>query len=105
MMDAPQGYHQILLHLEKRPDASFITSSGTYCYMVMLFALKNAGATYQRIVDHMFRNQLGRNMEVFVDDMLVKSREENWHVEDQKETLTTVRKYGMKLNHAKCSSV
>lgn len=57
MMDASQGYHQILLHPEDRPCVSFITSSGTY-YTVMPFGLKNAGAIYQRMVDQMCKQQL-----------------------------------------------
>lgn len=57
MMDVSQGYHQILLHVEDKSDVSFITSSGTYCYTVMPFGLKNAGATYQKMVDHMFKTR------------------------------------------------
>ncbi|KAI3451561.1 hypothetical protein Pfo_008226 [Paulownia fortunei] len=70
MMDASQGYHQIMLTPEDHKKISFITSTGTYCYVVMPFGLKNAGATYQRLVDRMFKEQLGQNMEVYVDDML-----------------------------------
>ncbi|KAL0331411.1 UNVERIFIED_CONTAM: Retrovirus-related Pol polyprotein from transposon [Sesamum angustifolium] len=64
MMDASQGYHQIMLAPENYKRVSFITSYGTFCYVAMLFRLKNAGATYQRLVDKIFRPQLGRNMEV-----------------------------------------
>ncbi|KAL0404384.1 UNVERIFIED_CONTAM: Retrovirus-related Pol polyprotein from transposon [Sesamum radiatum] len=74
MMDASQGNHQIMLAPEDRKKVSFITSEGTFCYVAMLFGLKNAGATYQRLVDKIFRPQIGRNMEVYVDDMLVKSK-------------------------------
>ncbi|XP_012850831.1 PREDICTED: uncharacterized protein LOC105970542 [Erythranthe guttata] len=70
MMDASQGYHHIPLDQEDHAKVSFITSTGTYCYTVMPFGLKNAGATYQRLVDRMFRTKLGRNMEIYVDDML-----------------------------------
>lgn len=73
MMDASQGYHQILLDREDQDKVSFITSSGTYCYRVMPFGLKNAGATYQRPVDKMFHGQIGSNLEIYVDDTLVKS--------------------------------
>ncbi|CAA0832670.1 Unknown protein, partial [Striga hermonthica] len=103
LMDASQGYHQIPLAREDRKRVSFVTSRGTYCYVVMPFGLKNAGATYQRLVDKIFKEQLGRNMEVHVDDMLVKSKEELDHVRDLKETFLTLRRYGMKLNPAKCS--
>ena len=68
----------------------------------MPFGLKNAGATYQRLVNKMFSRQIGRNMEVYVDDMLVKSREELTHLDDLKETFATLKQYQMKLNPAKC---
>ncbi|KAL0394742.1 UNVERIFIED_CONTAM: Pro-Pol polyprotein [Sesamum latifolium] len=70
MMDVSQGYHQIMLAPEDRKKVSFITSTGTFCYVAMPFGLKNAGATYQRLVDKIFRPQIGRNVEVYVDDML-----------------------------------
>ena len=65
--------------------------------------LKNAGATYQRLVNHMFRPQIGQNVEVYVDDMLVKSHDERKHVDDLEETLDTLRQYNMKLNPNKCA--
>ena len=68
----------------------------------MPFGLKNAGATYQRLVNQMFSKQIGRNMEVYVDDMLVKSRKAELHLDDLKETFDTLRKYQMRLNLAKC---
>ena len=68
----------------------------------MPFGLKNAGTTYQRLVNKMFSRQIGRNMEVYVDDMLVKSREELTHLDDLKETFATLKQYQMKLNPAKC---
>ena len=65
---------------------SFITSQGLFCYMVMPFGLKNVGATYQRLVNHMFRPQIGRNVEVYVDNMLVKSVDKEKYLEDLQET-------------------
>ena len=59
----------------------------------MPFGPKNTGATYQRLVNKMFDKQIGRNMEVYVDDMLIKSKEEDTHLDDLKETFTTLRKY------------
>ncbi|XP_012833996.1 PREDICTED: uncharacterized protein LOC105954857 [Erythranthe guttata] len=103
MMDASQGYHQIPLEERDQPAVSFITATGTYCYVVMPFGLKNAGATYQRLMDRMFRAQLGRNIEVYVDDMLVKSKKCSTHLADLAETFATLRLYGMKLNPAKCA--
>ena len=68
----------------------------------MPFGLKNARATYQRLVNCMFSYQIGRNVEVFVDDMLVKSKDEANHLDNLKETFSTLCKYNMKLNPAKC---
>ncbi|KAL0304719.1 UNVERIFIED_CONTAM: Polyprotein P3 [Sesamum angustifolium] len=75
MMDASQRYHQIMLTLEDHKRVSFLTSADTFCYVVMPFGLKNVGATYQRLVDKIFRPQIGRNVEVYAVDMLVKSKE------------------------------
>ena len=69
----------------------------------MSFGLKNARATYQRLVNHMFRPQIGRNIEVYVDDMLVKSLDEGKHLDDLQETFNTLRRYNMKLNPNKCA--
>ncbi|XP_030946064.1 uncharacterized protein LOC115970597 [Quercus lobata] len=82
---------------------SFVTSQDLFCYKVMPFGLKNAGATYQRLVNHMFRPQIGRNVEVYVDDMLVKSQDEGRHLDDLQETFDTLRQYHMKLNPSKCA--
>ncbi|KAL0410820.1 UNVERIFIED_CONTAM: hypothetical protein Slati_3671700 [Sesamum latifolium] len=103
MMDAPQGYHQIMLAPEDHKRVSFITSAGIFCYVAMPFGLKNVGATYQRLVDKIFRPQIGRNVEVYVDDMLVKSKEARDHVADLEETLSVLRKYKLKLNPGKCA--
>ena len=69
----------------------------------MSFGLKNARATYQRLVNKMFSKQIGRNMEVYVDDMLVKSTEELTHLDDLKKTFVTLRQYQMKSNPSKCA--
>ena len=90
-MDAFSGYNQIRMAEEDQKKTSFIISQGLYCYKVMPFGLKNARATYQRLVNKMFSKQIGRNMEIYVDDMLVKSKEELVHLDDLKETFTTLR--------------
>ena len=82
---------------------SFITRQGLFCYKIMPFGLKNAGATYQRLVNYMFRPQIGQNVEVYVDDMLVKSLDEKKHLEDLQETFDTLRRYNTKLNPSKCT--
>ncbi|XP_012858055.1 PREDICTED: uncharacterized protein LOC105977295 [Erythranthe guttata] len=102
-LDAYQGYNQILLAPEDQERASFITDQGIYCYQVMPFGLKNAGATYQRLVNKMFADQIGKNMEVYIDDMLVKSVKVSDHLTDLDQCFATLRKYKMKLNPLKCS--
>ena len=102
-MDAFSGYNQILMNETDQQHTSFITDRGLYCYKVMPFGLKNAGATYQRLVNAMFQNQVGRNVEVYVDDMLVKSKQASDHLMDLRETFSALRKYGMKLNPEKCA--
>ena len=102
-MDAFSGYNQIKMDEADQEKTSFITSQSLFCYKVMPFGLKNAGATYQRLVNHMFRPQIGRNVEVYVDDMLVKSVDEGSHLDDLQETFKTLRRYKMKLNPSKCA--
>ena len=87
---------------ENQEKTSFITSQGLYCDKVMPYGLKNARATYQRLVNKMFSKQIGRNMEVYVDDMLVKSKEELTHLDDLNETFATLKKHQMRLNPSKC---
>ena len=67
----------------------------------MSFGFKNVGATYQRLMKKMFAHQIGRNVQVYVDDMLVKSQREKDHLDDLKETFDTLRFYNMKLNLSK----
>ena len=88
---------------EDQEKTTFIPSQSLFCYKVMSFGLKNAGATYQRLVNHMFRPQIGRNVEVYVDDMLVKSLNEKKHLDDLQETFNALRCYNMTLNPSKCA--
>ncbi|URD77573.1 Retrotransposon protein [Musa troglodytarum] len=101
-MDAFSDYNQIRMAPEDQEHTAFLTNLGTYFYKVMPFGLKNAGATCQRTVSKMFAHQIGRNMEVYVDDMIVKSRTGSAHLTDLVETFATLRRYGMRLNPAKC---
>nr|GEW82555.1 reverse transcriptase domain-containing protein [Tanacetum cinerariifolium] len=82
---------------------AFHTGQGVYCYTKMPFGLKNAGATYQRLMDKAFESQMGRNIEVYVDDLVIKSHTEAEMVRDIEETFQTLRKINMKLNPKKCS--
>ena len=97
-------YHQIPMHLPDVEKTAFITPNGLYCYNVMPFGLKNAGATYQRLVTKIFRPLIGKTMEVYMDDMLVKSKEHPDHAKHLHETFELLRTNGMKLNPLKCAS-
>ena len=81
-MDVFFGYNQIKMDETDQENTSFTTSQGLFCYKVMPFGLKNTGATYQRLVNDMFRPQIGWNVEVYMDDMLVKSQDEGKHLDD-----------------------
>ena len=101
-MDAFSGYNQIKMKEVDQEKTSFVTSQGPFCYKVMPFRLKNAGATYQRLMNKMFMHQIGRNVQVYVDDMLVKSLRKDDHLDDLRETFDTLRSYNMKQNPNKC---
>ena len=81
-LDAFQGYHQMLLALGDQEKTSFVMPTGNYHYKVMPFGLKNAGSTYQRMITRMFEPQLGKNIEVYIDDIVVKSKVESKHIND-----------------------
>ena len=101
-MDAFSGYNQIMMNPDHREKTAFNTDRGTYCYKVMPFGLKNAGATYQRLVNQMFSEQLGKKMEVYIDDMLVKSFRARDHVSHLEEFFAQLNSHNMKLNPSKC---
>ncbi|KAI9174582.1 hypothetical protein LWI28_019545 [Acer negundo] len=102
-MDVYSGYNQILMHPDDQEKTAFVTERGTFCYKVMHFGLKNARATYQRLVNKMFADMLGMTIEVYIDDLLVKSLMAQQHIEDLRQSFDIIDKYGMKLNPAKCS--
>ena len=90
-LDDFSGYHQIAMHSPDVEKTLFITPHSLFCYNVMMFGLKNARATYQRLVTKMFRPLLGKTMEVYIDDMLVKSKECPHHAKHLKETFELLR--------------
>ena len=102
-MDAFSGYNQISMDPNDQEKTSFVTGQGTYCYPVMPFGLKNAGATYQRLVNKMFHKQIGASMEVYTYDMLVKSVEAKLHITHLAEAFQVLKSNNMKLNPAKCA--
>ena len=82
---------------------SFITNCGLYYYKAMLFGLKNEGATYQRLVNTMFKDLISKTMEVYVDNMLVNSKVAKDHMTHLGEMFSMLRRYRMKLNLLKCA--
>ncbi|GJU95076.1 reverse transcriptase domain-containing protein [Tanacetum coccineum] len=102
-LDAYKGYHQIQMAKEDEEKTAFITSQGIFCYTKMPFGLRNVRATYQRLVDKAFHKQIGRNLKVYVDDLVIKSRTEDEIVRDIEETFKTLREINMKLNPKKCT--
>ena len=101
-LDAFSRYHQISMHWSYVEKTAFITPHGLYCYDVMPFSLKNAGATYQRLVTKIFRLLLGNTMEAYIDNMLVKSKERFDHTMHLQEAFELLPRYGRKLNPLKC---
>ena len=102
-MDSLSGYNQIWMGKSDQEKTSLVTSQGLFCYKVMSFGLKKAGVTYQRLMNKMFANQIRRNVPIYVGNMLVKSRREDDHLKDLKETFNTLCSYNMKLNSSKCA--
>ena len=102
-LDAFLGYHQIPMHPSDVEKTAFITPHVLFCYNVISFGLKNVGAMYQRLVTNMFRPLLGKTMEVYINDMLVKSKECLDHAGHLQEAFELLRAYGMKLNPSKCA--
>ena len=101
-MDAFSENNQIKLDEADHEKTSFVISQGLFCYKVMPLGLKNTAATYQRLVNKMFVQQIGRNIEVYVDDMLVKFTNEDCHLDELQETFETLCLYNTKLNPNKC---
>ena len=102
-LDAFQGYHQIPLALDDQEKTAFVTPVGNYHYKVMPFSLKNAWSTYQRMMTKMFEPQLGKKVEVYIDDMVVKSKLVSEHVMDLTSIFEILREHKLRLNASKCS--
>ena len=91
------------MSLTDEEKTAFITPYGLYCYKVMPFGLKNAGATYQRLMTKIFKPLVGRTVEVYIDDIVVKIKTRKEHVLHLQEVFHLLRKYDMKLNPSKCA--
>jgi hypothetical protein len=101
-LDAYSGYHQISLVIDDEEKTTFITSFGIFCYTKMAFGPKNGGAIYQKCVHTVLENQIGRNVEAYIDDIVVKLKKRGDLLDDLKETFHNLRKYKMMLNPKKC---
>ncbi|GKV02675.1 hypothetical protein SLEP1_g15073 [Rubroshorea leprosula] len=102
-LDASSGYHQVQLLLDDQEKTTFYAGDAIYCYVMMPFGLKNVGATYQKLVRIIFKLQIGRNIEVYVDDMIVTSVRAEDHIDGLDETFQNLHRAQMKLNPLKCT--
>jgi hypothetical protein len=101
-LDAYSGYHQIKMKESDQLVTSFITPFGMYCYVTMSFGLRNADATYQQCMQHVFGDHIGRTIEAYVDDIVVKIMKADDLVNDLRITFGCLRANGVKLNPEKC---
>ena len=100
-MDGFFGYNQIRMAPRDEEFTAFRTPKGIYCYKVMLFGLKNAGATYQRAMQRIFDDILHKNVETYVDDLVVKSKKRIEHIQDLHQVFDRLRRYQLKMNPLK----
>jgi hypothetical protein len=92
-LDCYSGYHQIALNPDDEDKTTFKMPHDIYCYKVMTFGLKNAGATYEKAIQKCLKSQIGRNDEAYVDDVVVKTTEEKQLIADLAETFTNLREF------------
>jgi hypothetical protein len=102
-LDAYSGYNQIKLKKEDEEKTAFITPYGVFCYQVMPFGLKNVGATYQWMMQNCLGSQIGRNIQVYIDDVVITIRKEESLISDLAATFDNLNRYKLKLNPTKCS--
>jgi hypothetical protein len=102
LLDCFSGYHQCWMAKEDEEKTSFITPFGTFCFVRMPEGLKNAGSTFTRMTGTVFKPQIGKNIQAYVDDLIVKSSSRANHVSDLAETFANMRWAGLKLNPEKC---
>jgi hypothetical protein len=101
-LDCYSGYHQITLKEEDQIKRAFITLFGAYAYTTISFGMKNAGATYQWAIQLYLADQLHRNVEAYVDDVVIKTRAHDEFIPDLEETFNSLCKFRWKLNPTKC---
>jgi hypothetical protein len=103
-LDCYSGYHQIAIKEKDKEKTAFITPFGAYCYTTMLFGLKNAGATYKRAIQTYFKRQLNKNVEAYVDYVVVKTRNSSTLIDDLEETFASLREYRWSSTRTSSSS-
>ena len=101
-LDCYSGYHQISLAIEDQEKTAFITLFGAYCYTSMSFGLKNAGATYQRVIQTCLADHWGKRAEAYIDDVVIKTKNEEDFIDDLRQVFDSLRKFWWKLNPTKC---
>jgi hypothetical protein len=102
-LDAYSGYNQIRLKVEDEVNTAFITPYGVFCYQTMPFGLKNAGATYQRMMQKCLATQIGKNVQVYIDDVVITTKSESSLLDDLREMFDNLNRFRIKLNPTKCS--
>ena len=104
-MDGNAGYNQIFMALEDISKTAFRVpvAVGLFEYLVVTFGLKNAGATYQCAMNYIFHDLIGKLVEIYIDDVMVKSMSAGGHLEDLRKVLERTRKFGLKMNQKKCA--
>ena len=102
-LDAYFGYNQIPMAPEDQDKTAFMIDLGVFCYNVMSFGLKNAGATYQRMMDKVFAEMRGREIEVYIDDMIVKTKDSEDPSKDLESVFQRLRQFNLRLNPLKCT--
>ena len=102
MLDCFFCYHQIFMNKADEEKTSFTTPFGTYCYVRMPEGLRNAGITFNRMIKKVLGDQLGRNISAYVDDVVVRSKKKEDHIQDLRKTFLNLRRHGLNLNPEKC---
>ena len=102
-MDGFSGYNQIKMAPRDMTKTTFTTEWGIYCYTVMPFGLKNMGATCQRMATTLLYDMMHNEVEVYVDDMIVKSKEREGHIVNLRNSFERIKKYKLRLNPQKCT--
>jgi hypothetical protein len=105
LMDGNASYDQIFMAVEDIAKTAFkcLGAIGLFEWVVMTFGLKNAGVTYQRAMNYIFHKLISRIVEIYIDDMVVKSKGHNEHLADLRETLECARRHGLSMNPNKCA--